>query len=266
MNSSPEIASHNFDHKELLGFKHPHKDLLTAMIPSQETRLAKQKAAALYKFLVEKDGMGTEFSSAWWEELFTNDLYKSDIAILENKLSGTPLIDLGGGVKNFTNMQQFAAKMGASAYINVDCFLDSSCESDPYRVMNDPKAQALTPSMPIALVPSDMLEFLSLLQSNSVNITLNGIDYAMIGDETYHYILAQEIVRVTRKGGICFGTGSEALKHLSASGLEPLDMECTDNNESWCRNIFQKQDVKQLTNTEVSIQGISNETQARLIQ
>jgi ubiquinone/menaquinone biosynthesis C-methylase UbiE len=119
-----------------------------------------------------------------------------------NKLSGQTLVDLGGDTGGF--IYQFIKRIGLAnevVYISVDKFINEQLVNSGGGGNN-------------FFVKDDMLHFLSTLKDDSVNITINGIDLLIIKNDEYHKALADEITRVTKKGGIIFGANSFSVKIL----------------------------------------------------
>ncbi len=62
-----------------------------------------------------------------------------------------------------------------------------------------------------------MLTTLARLPSACANITINGIDGALIKNQEYHKALAREIERVLLPGGIVFGFQSDVRRYIEKS-------------------------------------------------
>ena len=60
----------------------------------------------------------------------------------------------------------------------------------------------------ILKVKSDMLDFISRVASNSVNVEIDGIDHNII-THVYRQALIGEILRVTKQGGLILSCGSD---------------------------------------------------------
>lgn len=109
-------------------------------------------------------------------------------------LTGFPLVDLGCG-RAFGYMAQFARLVGASEYRGVDL---KANEVDRY-----------TPEgMRMQVARREMLDYLRTLPDGRVNITINAIDYFIVGDLRWTVNVAREIARVTRTGGIVCGVNA----------------------------------------------------------
>ena len=124
-------------------------------------------------------------------------------------LQGSNLVDLGGGTMR-NPMYDFAKYFQAQLYINVEM---PGLQQDwaAYRVA---QKQEQGGDFVAVDLDADMLAFVSQMKDGSANFTLNGIDWAAIGDQRYHRALAKELLRVTRPGGLIFGTCSNILKIL----------------------------------------------------
>jgi len=158
-------------------------------------------------------------SQHYWS---TSHILKMDTAILakENKelidsirngLRDEILVDLGGG---WGDMWNAAIKVNAKAYINIDKnppthwdkAIDVTTNLSPSSIVaNEGNRTELLE------IKADMLDFLSRLPDNSVNIVMNGIDDTILNNQEYIRAVANEITRVTKKGGFVFGSHSAPL-------------------------------------------------------
>jgi hypothetical protein len=126
-------------------------------------------------------------------------------------LPGSILCDLGG---YNGKTEDVAASHDASLYINVDRYprgLNDDTAVDPQKGHFEKRdyvvqGQTLIKGIHnVMSVRADMLDFVSRLRDNSVNITINGIDADIIPTEKYHESLATEILRATKHQGVIFG-------------------------------------------------------------
>ena len=133
-----------------------------------------------------------------------------DADFFENHLAGQTLIDFGGAFYGL--MSDFAIKYGAKNYINVDRFNIRSLPklTDP---LGDPilKNTGTRKRTLMIEVASDMLNYVTRVRDNVTNCVINGIDFNIIDDDRYNEAMGEEMIRVTRKGGLIFGNSSEAL-------------------------------------------------------
>lgn len=151
---------------------------------------------------------------------------RADPKILElfkNTISGNTLCELGGASGR---METLAATNNAGLYINIDKYpsgtKDDGSPIDPTigHVVHNKYEDRLTGAVLIEgvhatmSVRSDMLDFVSRLKNESVNIVINGIDGDLIPVKEYHKSLAEEILRVTKENGVIFGNGSACLTIL----------------------------------------------------
>jgi hypothetical protein len=133
---------------------------------------------------------------------------------LRTKLKDDILIDLGGG---YGRMFFAAEDLGVGTYINVDKMITHQTDYNPFEAVCNHFQESLIKDLGgeelkarRINVAADMLFFLTLLPDNSVNIAINGIDRTIV-DSKYSKALANEIIRVTKKGGVILGTNSDAL-------------------------------------------------------
>jgi len=157
-----------------------------------------------------------------WSDVINIENENTVRDFLRRHLSGQVLIDLGGGSSAMSNL---ASEFGCSTYVNVD--------RAPYDEKENPN-----PFVPAGHwrvgdtmnlhVHADMLEFVSMVRENTVNCIINGIDTIIVDDIKYHEALAREMIRVTKKGGLIFGTTSYALDQINSwiekqqLGLKPV--------------------------------------------
>ena len=91
--------------------------------------------------------------------------------------------------------------MGVRTYINVDRDY-GDYPVNPLAALNEGDIGDLHKLS----VKADMLDFVARMRDDSANFMLNGIDFASVpGSERYHEVLAQELVRATKPGGLVFG-------------------------------------------------------------
>lgn len=198
------------------------RDFLTYENPNAEN----------YKRIIEQNeeqpkATAPENHSDGWGAQFTinRPQTKALRAYFEKKLQGTPLIDVGGGIIEWSFIPTLAKKTNAGIYINVDRILRDSYgvpnhEKDP----QDPYTGFLssvseysfkewpTPKEPQPLkiieVQADVLDFVSRIPDGSCNFSVNGLDISVIPVEEYEKALIRELVRATKVGGIIFGINS----------------------------------------------------------
>ncbi len=168
-----------------------------ALIASQETR---DNAERFQR---------TEYSEKWLDLLGTRA--ETVRNFFKQKITGHPLIDLGGGMGIMRNV---ALEFGPTEYINVDRQHYENLPPNPLEIRHS----APLANNPDALeidVHADMLDFVSRLKEGVSSFTLNGIDYSIVDNPKYHAALAREILRATRKHGLIFGIQSIALSQIA---------------------------------------------------
>jgi hypothetical protein len=172
------------------------------------------------------EGLSTSYSHTWKDFERSHSLEKADLKLVElfkKAIAGNILCELGGAGGR---MEFLAANMGASLYVEVDKY--------PNHRKNDPRP--IDPTIGVVKkrdfvlrrpgmedhvfiegiyneihVRADMLDFISRLKDGSVNVVINGIDSFVIRIPEYHRLLAKEIMRVTKDGGVIFGNYSDSL-------------------------------------------------------
>lgn len=127
-------------------------------------------------------------------------------------INGEVLIDLGGG-RNPIYTSRIAKMAQAGLFIDVEKSLPGKV--DPRKDVSGELDFIKDNLPPTAFVKDDMLDFVSRLKSDSSNFTINGIDTDIIEPEEYHRLLASEILRATKAGGLVFGASSLALQYLA---------------------------------------------------
>ena len=114
---------------------------------------------------------------------------------LKKSIPRSTVVDLGAGPQSYGNVLYAARVLSARAYIGIDTALPAD---SPIREIDGIKE---------ILVRDDMLLGLSRVNTESANITINGIDWMWGGK--YVEAIANEIERTVKPGGIVFGIGSE---------------------------------------------------------
>ena len=109
-------------------------------------------------------------------------------------------------------MRDLAKQCGATTYVSVDRFHPG--EPDPLRSLREETLDGLHEIE----VCADMLDFLTHIKDNIGNFAINGIDELVIPNQAYRQALAQELIRVTRKGGIIFGINSDIPLNMFSGG------------------------------------------------
>jgi len=172
------------------------------------------------------DGLSVSYSHAWEDFEAPYSLKNIDpklVKLFKKTISGNVLCELGGAGGR---MEFLSANMDAGLYINVDKY-PNGVKNDPKPI--DPTAGVIKKRDFVIKFPgeddfvliegihdeihvrADMLDFISRLKNDSVNIVINGIDSCVIRIPEYHKLLAKEIIRVTKKDGIIFGNMSDSL-------------------------------------------------------
>ncbi|KKT20830.1 MAG: hypothetical protein UW05_C0026G0006 [Candidatus Giovannonibacteria bacterium GW2011_GWC2_43_8] len=201
--STPERSS-KISLPDILVYENPNRGKYQEIIKSLEARVARNPFGS----------PPDEYSEEWMRFLmFAEKIekYPEDYRFFQEKLKVDILIDLGGG--RGTNMKYFARTFGVRTYIDVERYLSKDLPVDPFKDLSE-KFVDQPENMQILVVQADMLDFISRLPDNFANFNLNGIDSLVIEDPEYHYALAKELVRTTKKGGIVFGINSDALYSL----------------------------------------------------
>lgn len=175
------------------------------------------------------EGLSTSYSHTWRDFESPHTLENADpklVELFKKAIAGNILCELGGAGGR---MEFLAANMGASLYLEVDKYPNHK-KNDPTPI--DPtigtvKKREFVIKRPNGKdhiliegehdqihVRADMLDFISRLKDNSVNIVINGIDDFVIEVPEYHKALAKEIIRITKRGGVIFGNYSNSLFEL----------------------------------------------------
>lgn len=132
---------------------------------------------------------------------------------LRKHLAGKVLVSLGAVE---TPLSGALAETPPKVIINVDRYDDRigprEAPLDPYMVTtvkHEPNSAVEWN------VKADLLDFVSRLPDNSVNLQLDGIDTVIIDDERFHRMLAQELIRVLRPGEILLGNHVDAFDEVA---------------------------------------------------
>ncbi|MFA4852106.1 MAG: hypothetical protein WC924_02230 [Candidatus Gracilibacteria bacterium] len=157
-----------------------------------------------------RGGKGRAVQS-WYAVLWRNLLKEDQVFAIEffrQHLSGQNLIDLGGGTGS---MGEVATGLNSGVYVNVERapFESSEITNPLVPIFSESKNNFLQMG-----VHSDMLDFVSRMKDSVGNFTINGIDTIIVNDMHYNRALAHEMIRATRKGGLIFGTSSDALVYI----------------------------------------------------
>lgn len=148
------------------------------------------------------------------------------------KLKGGIVVNLGGWKSPFVKI---LGKEGPKEVINVDKHMHYKWDIDGYwerREKDEPDIpidsnrvdleENLSDGRRVKYVRADMLDFISQLPDNSVNIEIDGIDFNVIAHREYHQALAREIIRVLKKGGIVFGNVTSVLEKFQEETPDEL--------------------------------------------
>ncbi len=222
---------------EAKGIKTPKEFLQSIMDPSrnptaeQQFLIRLQEGRGDARFTPGSIFSGHSFAEICWIHLLDGEgaEYRRDLlgrnkgsaiekTFFRRRLKGKALIDLGGGPANWS--WNIAREFGSSTHINVDRY-GSLNPPGPLK----PKLLGFHQDKYSAWeINADMLDFISRVRSNIANCTINGIDDFIINDYRYHEAMAEEMVRVTKKGGLIFGYDSEVEHYLSclAKKTKPL--------------------------------------------
>jgi len=202
------FTEHTLDPQSLLTFENPRMKEYDELL----ARLAKERKTGS----IDQE----PYSDQWKLLIFGEELGRDVPALryLREKLKGKWLLDLGSGSGG---MKDVARILGVSRYIGVDKYPGRKESGSGYKDIVL-KESANGSTIEVAVASGDMLQFIARLPSESVNITINGIDVSIINDESYYKALATEIARVTPSGGIVFGVNAEVFRYLDQSVFEPL--------------------------------------------
>jgi len=139
-----------------------------------------------------------------WASVLWQEPAKEARRFFEERLTGKPLVDLGGGIGWMTG---FANELRVGKYINVDRNHHKDLPSDPHKIIN---------SGPLGInIQADMLDFVARLKDGVANFAINGVNQEAINDERYVEALAKEVMRATQNGGLIFGIRSGVLAKIS---------------------------------------------------
>lgn len=165
-----------------------------------------------------------ESSEHWALETPHSDLWSSRNVpeadkILQEKLNGKPLLDLGGAAGLIRGILK-RKEISVSKYINVDKFFFTRSDTGPGNwetLLNEktPQGFRFSERNDEIRVSAGMLDFLQYAADGSVDaISINGIDMEIIDDLNYHKELANQIRRVLKPAGVVFGYNSKVLTIL----------------------------------------------------
>jgi hypothetical protein len=162
---------------------------------------------------------------------------REELEFFQKFLSGSMLIDLGGGIgrsepekQGTGSMWRFAELCGVATYINVDRFaLGKEDEpANPYK----PVQEISNDQLQQIAVKDDMLDFTARIKDNSAQFVLNGIDRYIVQSEGYAKALAQEIYRATIPHGLMFGNDQVILDFLPKDKIRRIPVIKQPNIES----------------------------------
>ena len=148
---------------------------------------------------------------------------KTDREYLEHKLRGGILVDLGcgDGVMVYT-----AEEYGAAGYIGVDKYQFNTRHQTRMFESNAKQIELMPREIESVKIQFDMLDFVSRLPDNSVNFTMNGIDEVIIHHGLpYQKVLAKEIARALKKGGVIFGNNWQPIQNQMDVDAAELKLE-----------------------------------------
>lgn len=172
-----------------------------------------------------KDSFTWHASGNWEDHLaaiFSKGDYDS-IAFFRNHIEDGLLLDCGGALG--TGMLNFAKRLGAKAYLNVDRILIPGATSSPHINLARSVYPDYRGNMKIAAVQADILEVLALLPSQSCSISINSVGSGMIVSQYWYRAVAQEMQRVLRSNAIILSTNYGAVDHLSQDLFEAVPAE-----------------------------------------
>ena len=167
---------------------------------------------------VENSGFQTSYAG-WWMDLTRPEHSKylpleqegwgKQIELFREKLNGEVLVDPGGG-----NLPFFASHFGARAYIGVNRSFNTQVNTIGSDRIIDREKEGDTD---LIILEGDMLEFVSRINSDSVNFVMNGVDFSIIQDERYNQAIAKEMIRATKPGGLIFGRSAFPISNFMNS-------------------------------------------------
>lgn len=159
-----------------------------------------KKAETEQRIISSEEGFDTNFESLWDNLIRRSSTSTEEIKdYLKKGIRNKILIDIAG--------------QGGLSDLARDCEAKLQVIVNKYRGGSDRTEGGLR----ILTVQEDALLFISKIKSNSVIVAINGLDSIIIKNPEYHQVLAEEILRITKVGGLIFGMQSDALFILRRS-------------------------------------------------
>lgn len=185
---------------DLLCYDNPHLERYQQLIAREEARI---RRIAMMPFQTQL--------SEWAAHYTTGNEYpfeNSSMEILRQRLRGSVLIDLGGGI--WDSIQNLARSHGVQTYIKIDRYLSKEEHPHPLTLMKDEE----NGEMRTIIINGDMLRFISALPTGHFHFTVNGIDRFVIQAQGYHEALADELTRIVTGDSMIFGKQSYIFAEL----------------------------------------------------
>lgn len=153
-----------------------------------------------------------EFSRHVLSEYQNDPSLKQVLAAIHGKI----VIDLGSAA--YMSIPKICQELGARAYVGVDLYNPGAGAGspDPRRSIVEPTNKRIRrhcPDLAYAQVHADLFDFLRYVPTDSVSISICGMDSATLDDRVFGRLL-REIERVCEPGGLVFGSGTEFLYQL----------------------------------------------------
>lgn len=153
--------------------------------------------------------------SDFWKDYFISE--KPIFDFLKSKLEGQTVVDLGCGIN--MKMRPLLEKLRVGRYVGVDRYFYGKEKDFDYTSGSQ-------------IFEDDLLRKTSEIGDGQANFVINGIDGFIIHSDTYHELLAAEMIRATKTGGIIFGTNSRVLeiiaKNIASFPLKEISLDDKD--------------------------------------
>ena len=199
----------------ILGYENPNRTKIGQLIVDQA------------KYADSLKGLSGSSGAESLHRVMEN-LPKRSIDFFQEHFRNRVVIELGGGQQSA--LSNWASKLGASAYINVDRYLDSKIGTNPtipitvgygrtrlwdavpsdewtkYHQEPSDERNISISKRQLINIQTDMLDFVSQIKTGSpVVFTMTSIDDFVIGEPEYNKQLAFEMNRILKPGEIIFG-------------------------------------------------------------
>jgi hypothetical protein len=166
----------------------------------------------------------TEYSSQWQ---YFNSTFPDDYKNLSQIIGNSPLVDFGCGSRKLFKFLDPEKKLQKPLQINIDEYPFGQVIP-----LKTPEPTILEETDTEILIQGDNLLAAAQIQTESVNCSINGIEWGMKANADYEESLAEELVRITKKGGVIFGMGSHILDDFCRHSKFLENLSCSDNTGS----------------------------------